>query len=100
MSGLTINELTYVNIYKNVSITLLKYDFYELLKVVRLQYTGEMGNWCQIYCIYIHCESKNCKVVQQHNLGDVANSIPHCVQKLHSRNSERIIKIDLRLTKL
>jgi len=38
--------------------------------------------------------------VQQHNLGDVANSISLCVQKLHSHNSERIIKIDPRLTKL
>jgi len=30
--------------------------------------------------------------VQQHNLGEVANSIPLlCIQKLHSGNSERII---------
>ena len=43
-------------------------------------------------CIY--------KVVQQHNLGDVAIQFRTCVQKLHSHNSERIIKIDPRLTKL
>jgi len=44
-------------------------------------------------CIY--------KVEQQHNLGDVANSIPRlCVYILDSHNSERIIKIDPRFTEL
>jgi len=43
-------------------------------------------------CIY--------NVVQQHNLSDVANSIPHLCTEIHSHNSERIIKIDPSLTKL
>jgi len=40
------------------------------------------------------------KVVQQqqHNLGDVANSIRHCEQIIGGNNGERIIKIDPRLT--
>jgi len=42
------------------------------------------------------------KVVQQHNLGDVANTILHlCADTvLDSHSSERIIKIDPRFTKL
>jgi len=46
-------------------------------------------------------DALNALVAQQHNLGDVANSIPYLyIQKLRSHNSERIIKIDPRLTKL
>jgi len=34
-----------LNIQKHVWLTLLKYDFFALRKVVRPQYTGEVGNF-------------------------------------------------------